>query len=316
MTKTTASLALLLGLLTPALSAETTAPAPNNGETQARANFSRTIVLRANDVRSIPDAPEGFDKPRENTPTGTVEVFSYYSSVTGKERQANVYLPPNYSQANKYPVIYLLHGIGGNKDEWIGMLHPDYILNNLYAESRAVPMILVMPNGRALPDDRVPEHIYSPEMVQGFANFEQDLLNCLIPAIEAKYSVSKDRTQRAIAGLSMGGGQTLNFGLSHPDTFASIGAFSSAPNTLPPEQLIPTPDEFRGKMKLIYLSCGNKDGLINFSQRTEAYLTQHDIAHVWNVDDHAHDAPEWANNFYHFAQMVFAEKTEPGAQKK
>jgi enterochelin esterase-like enzyme len=163
----------------------------------------------------------------------------------------------------------------------------------------------VLPNGRALADDRIPENPFAPEMVAGFARFERDLLEHLIPAVEAAYAVRRGRDDRAIAGLSMGGGQTLNFGLGHLDTFAWIGAFSAAPNTRPPEELVPVPAAVRDKIRLLYLSCGNQDGLINFSQRTHRYLRDHDLPHLWNVDDHGHDGETWGSNLFHFAQRIF-----------
>jgi enterochelin esterase-like enzyme len=97
----------------------------------------------------------------------------------------------------------------------------------------------------------------------------------------------------------------LNFGLAHLDRFAWIGAFSSAPNTKAPAALVPHPDAARKQLKLLWLSCGNKDGLISISQGVHAYLKANNVPHVWNVDDHAHDAAEWANNLYHFSQRVF-----------
>jgi enterochelin esterase-like enzyme len=278
------------------------------GETspeRARANFARSIELGPDDVRAFPDAPAGFDKPRPGTASGHLEVFSYDSSVTGTRREANVYLPPGYSTDRKYPGLYLLHGIGGNQYEWPGYIKAPVILDNLIAEGKAVPMIVVMPNGRALPDDRPPKEIYTPEHSAGFAKFERDLLDCLIPAIQAKYAVLADREHRALAGLSMGGGQSLNFGLGNLDTFAWVGGFSSAPNTKPPAELVADPPAARGKLKLLYLSCGNKDGLINISQGVRAYLKKHDIPHVWNVDDHGHDGTSWGSNLYHFAQKLF-----------
>jgi len=163
----------------------------------------------------------------------------------------------------------------------------------------------VMPNGRALPDDSPPKETYSPEHAAGFAKFERDLLDCLIPAVQAKYSVLADREHRALAGLSMGGGQSLNFGLGNLDTFAWVGGFSSAPNTKPPAELVPDPAAARGKLKLLYLSCGNKDGLINISQGVHAFLKKSDVPHVWNVDDHGHDGATWGSNLYHFAQKLF-----------
>lgn len=272
---------------------------------RARSNFARLIELGPDDVRAFPDAPEGFDKPRPGLDTGRLETFAYDSSVTGTRREAKVYLPPGYSADRKYPVLYLLHGIGGDQNEWSGSIHADTIIGNLIADGKAVPMIVVMPNGRALPDDRPPKEIYSPEHAAGFAKFERDLLDCLIPAVQAKYSASQDSGQRALAGLSMGGGQTLNFGLGHLDTFAWVAGFSSAPNTKPPAELLPDPSVARGKLKLLYLSCGNKDGLISISQGVHGYLKAHEVPHVWNVDDHGHDGSSWGSNLYHFSEKIF-----------
>ena len=273
----------------------------------ARANFGRPVALAADDVRAFPDAPDGFDKSATTGMAGRTEVFEYDSTVTGVKRKAVVYLPPNYSSDRKYPVLYLLHGIGGNEWEWSGYVHADAIVDNLIAAGKVTPMILVMPNGRALADDRVPapDKTFAPENAVGFGKFERDLLDCLIPSIQAKYSVSADREQRAIAGLSMGGGQSLNYGLGHLDTFAWVGGFSSAPNTKPSVELVPDPAAARKQLKLLYVSCGNKDGLINISQGVHVYLKQHDIPHIWNVDDHGHDASSWGSNLYQFAQRIF-----------
>ena len=274
---------------------------------RARANFGRPVVLAADDVRAFPDAPAGFDQSPTNGIAGRIEVFEYDSTVTGARRKAVVYLPPQYSPDKKYPVLYLLHGIAGNEWEWMGYVHADAVVDNLIIADKAVPMIIVMPNGRALADDRVPapDKIYSPENAGGFAKFERDLLDCLIPAIQAKYSASTNREQRALAGLSMGGGQSINCGLAHLDTFAWVGGFSAAPNRKPMDELIPSPDAVNKQLKLLYLSCGNKDGLISGSQSFHVYLKQHNIPHIWNVDDHTHDRETWASNLHHFAQRIF-----------
>ena len=289
--------------LGPAISAQDN-PEKTSPE-RARANFGRPVQLGPDDVRLFPEAPEGFDKPRPGAEPAHVEPFSYDSSVTGTRREASVYLPPGYSAERKYPVLYLLHGISGNQYEWSGYVHADPIINNLIIDGKATPMIVVMPNGRALPDDRPPAQIYSPENAAGFAKFERDLLDCLIPAIQAKYSTYTDREHRALAGLSMGGGQTINFGLAHLDTFAWLGGFSAAPNTKPLTELIPDPAAARKNLKLFYLSCGNKDGLISGSQGVHKFLKENDIPHIWNVDDHGHDGPTWSSNLYHFAQKLF-----------
>ncbi len=297
--------ALVLALSAMAASAQE--KAEEASPERARANFARPIELATDDVRAFPDAPAGFNQRREGVPAGRIELFEYDSSVTGTRRKANVYLPPGYSTGKKYPVLYLLHGIGGDETEWIRAATPDALLDNLIADGKATPMIVVMPNGRALADDRTPppDRIFAPENVAGFAAFERDLFDHVIPAIEAKYSVLTDRQHRGLAGLSMGGGQTFNFGLTHLDTFAWIGAFSAAPNTKPAAELVPDPAAARSRLALLYISCGNKDGLINISQGVHRYLKEHDVPHVWNVDDFGHDPSHWAGNLHHFAQRIF-----------
>ncbi len=304
MKTTTVRLTFLLLLVTATVAPAQEKPAEASPE-RARANFARPVVLAPDDVRLFPEAPADFKTARAGVPAGKLEPFEYDSGVTGTRRKALVYLPPGYSPERKYPVLYLLHGIGGDPTEWLHAASPNVVLDNLIADGKAVPMIIVLPNGRALPDDSPGKNVFAPEKVAGFVNFERDLLDFLIPAIQAKYSTFTDREHRALAGLSMGGGQTLNFGLAHIDTFAWLGAFSSAPNTKPPAELVPDPALVREKLKLLYLSCGNKDGLINFSQGVHVYLKEHGVPHLWNVDDHGHDGETWGSNLYHFTQRIF-----------
>ena len=264
------------------------------------------IVRSAEDRPAFPEPPWDWKSPSEDLPHGRLEKIAYESRVVGTRRWMHVYTPPGYATGtSSYPVLYLLHGIGGDETEWIRFATPDALLDNLIAADKAVPMIVVMPNGRAIADDRATGNMFAPEKVEGFARFERDLLDNLIPAIEKNYAALTDREHRALAGLSMGGGQTLNFGLGNLDRFAWIGAFSSAPNTRPPAELVPDPAAVKAKVKLLYLSCGNKDGLIRISQDVHAYLKQHDVPHVWNVDDEGHTPRTWASNLYHFAQRIF-----------
>ena len=114
----------------------------------------------------------------------------------------------------------------------------------------------------------------------------------------------------ALAGLSMGGGQSLNFGLGHLDTFAWVGGFSSAPNTKPPAELVPDARKSTDQLKLLFVSCGNKDGLIRISQGVHAYLKENDVPHIWHVDSHAHDFQHWKKGLFHFAQRIFREQSE------
>ena len=295
-------------------------------------------------------APAGFDARREGVPAGRVERVEFDSKVTGGKRPASVYLPPGYSADNQYPVLYLLHGIGGNETHWPGPGAAGAILDNLIADGKAVPMIVVMPNGRA---SNEPSTLFAggrgpgagpggaapggaaaggaPPGAQGaaatgaggapggpgglggaamaveftaYAAFERELIGDLIPFIEARYSVKADRTDRALAGLSMGGGQSLNFGLNNVDTFAWVGGFSSAPNTKPPAELVSDPAKAR-RLELLWVSCGNEDGLFNISANVHEQLAAQNVPHKWYIDAGAHTFPVWKNDLYHFSSLLF-----------
>src|SRR5687767_5081325 len=220
---------------------------------ERRRGTTRPIVLNPDDVPAFPEPPKGFDAKREGIPQGRLEMVTYESKSVGTTRKMQVYTPPGYSKDRKYPVLYLLHGIGGDETEWPRYAKPDVLLDNLIADGKATPMIVVMPNGRAQADDRARGNVM--QSAPAFAKFEDDLLKDVIPAIESRYSVKADREHRALAGLSMGGGQSLNFGLAHLDTFAWVGGFSSAPNTKAPAQLLPDPDQAKKQLKLLWLSC-------------------------------------------------------------
>jgi enterochelin esterase-like enzyme len=274
---------------------------------RARANFARPVVLAADDVRAFAPPPAGFADAHPGTAQGRAETFTYASVVTGTRRTANVWLPPGYDKSRRYPVLYLLHGIGGNQDEWRGYVRANDVLDNLAADGKVVPMIVVMPNGRALPDDRSPppDKVFTPENAAGFARFERDLLESLIPAVDAAYPTRADAGHRAIGGLSMGGGQALNFGLAHPDAFTWVAGFSPAPNTDEAAKLAGEAAQAKGRLKLLYLSCGNRDGLINVAQGVHRQLRALGVAHVWNVDGYGHDRDSWAENLYHYTQLLF-----------
>jgi len=259
----------------------------------------------ANSQTAIKRAPQGFDSLRSGIAHGIIDTIRYSSNTVGTTRTALIYTPPAYSTNKKYPVLYLLHGIGGDEKEWLNGGRPDVILDNLYSDNKIEPMIVVMPNGRAMKDDRAVGNMFDSAKVQAFANFENDLLNDLIPFIEKNYKVHKDREHRAIAGLSMGGGQSLNFGLLNLSKFAWIGGFSSAPNTKRPEELIPDPEGAKKKLKLLWISCGDKDNLMSFSERTHSYLQKNGVPHIFYVEPGAHDFKVWKNDLYVFSQLLF-----------
>jgi len=264
-----------------------------------------TLGYNANSQNMITPAPIGFDIIRESIPHGKIDTITYKSKTVGTNRRALIYTPPGYTVNKKYPVLYLLHGIGGDEKEWFNGGQPQVILDNLYAENKIVPMIVVMPNGRAMKDDRATGNIMATDKVQAFAAFEKDLLYDLIPFIEKNYPVIKDSEHRAIAGLSMGGGQSLNFGLGNLNKFAWVGGFSSAPNTKQPQELMPDPEVAKTKLKLLWISCGDKDGLMNFSKRTHDYMKANGVPHIFYVDHGYHDFKVWKNSLYMFSQLLF-----------
>ena len=251
------------------------------------------------------EGPKGFDQLKPAIAQGKIDTIAYTSKTVGTTRKALVYTTPGFSKDKKYPVLYLLHGIGGDEKEWLKGGTPQIILDNLFAEGKIKPMIVVLPNGRAMEDDRATGNIMAPDKVQAFATFERDLLDDLIPFIEKKYPTLTDREHRAIAGLSMGGGQSLNFGLGNLDKFAWVGGFSSAPNTKPPEVLVPNPEEAKKKLKLLWISCGDADKLISFSKRTHEYLLQNNVPHIYYIEPGGHDFKVWKNGLYMFSQFLF-----------
>ena len=253
---------------------------------------------------AIPPAPRGFDGRRDGIDRGKLETVEYDSKTVGIKRKAQVYTPPGYSKDRKYPVLYLLHGIGGDEHEWTRGGRANVILDNLYADKKAVPMIVVIPNGRTAKDVRARDPI--PRQSPAFAAFEKDLLNDLIPFIEKNYSVKANREARALAGLSMGGGQSLNFGLGHLEAFAWVGGFSSAPNTRRPAALIKDHAAAAKKLRLLYVACGDRDRLSGISQGVHRMLEENKVPHVYRViPGGGHDFRVWKDDLYNFAQLLF-----------
>ena len=250
------------------------------------------------------EAPQGFDQEREGIAKGTVQLIEYQSESVGTTRKANVYLPPKYDAKKKYSVLYLLHGIGGDENEWYkdgGV--PHIIMDNLYADGKVADMIVVMPNGRAQKDDSRAGGFGS---FRAFGDFDKDLIGSLIPYIEKNFSVYTDKDHRAIAGLSMGGGQSLNFGLGHMDVFAYVGGFSSAPNTQRAAQLIPDVEKVKKENKLLWMVCGGADGLMNNSAQLKAFCDEKGIpCTLINYPQGQHNFVVWKYGLYNFAQLIF-----------
>ncbi len=287
--------------------------------------------------------------------------MEYDSNSVGDARKMTVYLPAGYSKDTKYPVLYLLHGAGDNEGGWTRTGSANVILDNLLADKKIVPMIVVMPNGspqgprpgtvlagtimkRADADKdgvvsreeflAAAESLYKDldtgkldekQLAAGLnrlmpapgpqggrqrgmgdfiSGFENDLLKDVIPYVESHYPVLADREHRAIAGLSMGGGQALTIGLRHLDLFAYIGGFSSAifGNT---GTLASAPASAGKPIRLLWLSCGDEDRLMDASKSFHTSLEQKNVSHLWHVDSGAHTWPVWKNDLYLLSQRLF-----------
>jgi len=288
----------------------------SNSYSKEKNELHKTITAASDDSSEFPPPPPGYDTYRSNIAHGTITTATYHSTTVGVNRQTLVYTPPGYSEDKKYNVLYLLHGIGGDEREWYNNGKPHVILDNLYADQKLEPMIVVLPNGRAMPNDDPVGDIFDPVKVKAFETFEFDLMNDLIPFIDSNYSVMTGKENRAIAGLSMGGGQSLNFGLAHLDTFAWVGAFSAAPNTKAPAVLFPNPSATADSLSQLWISCGTNDGLLFISQQTHDYLEQHNVPHIYNlVEGAGHDWTVWKYGLYHFSQLIF-KQTSTAVEKK
>ena len=264
---------------------------------------SVAVQIKDDAQPSAEEPPAGFDVRREELPRGRMQIVDYESLSLGSTRRAVIYTPPNYQPDQTYPVLYLLHGIGDTEMGWWRKGDVDIILDNLIADKLIEPLIVVMPNGRAGRTTTVD----SPRSAQftAFAAFEDDLLQDLVPYVDQHYAVKADRNQRALAGLSMGGGQSLNFGLGHLDVFSWIGAFSPAPNAKAVSELIPQPARTIEKLNLLWLSCGDSDRLMNISKSFHEGLEIRNVPHVWHVNVGGHTWPVWKRDLYFFIQRIF-----------
>jgi enterochelin esterase family protein len=254
---------------------------------------------------------------------GNVEHVWYYSAENGMTRRMYVYTPAGYDRNNKnvkYPVLYLLHGGGGDEDAWSTLGRTCQILDNLIAQGKAKPMIVVMPNGNpnqyAAQTLGIPVKTDVKQYASGFDNYSS-LVADILPYIEKNYPVIKNRKGRAVAGLSMGGGQSFYIAFRNVDVFANVGIFSSgligasaiggAP--FDAEQHFPgmytNPAKYN-KFDVIYLACGEQDnridGMLDFKQKLndKGYKGV-----VWEQYPGAHEWKVWRRNLSSFVQLIF-----------
>ncbi len=268
-----------------------------------------SAAVRAQPPATLPAAPSGFDARRDGIAQGKVETVEYDSKSVGAKRKMVIYTPPGYSKESKYPVLYLLHGAGDDETGWTKKGSAAAILDNLYAAKKIAPMIVVMPNGfarrAAAPGGAAPRQRARGRGRRDNGAFEDDLLKDVIPFVESHYPVQADREHRAVAGLSMGGGQALGIGLKHLDEFAWVGGFSSA---LFGNRGNLVSDDAAKKLRLVWLSCGDQDRLMDASKSLRSTLEEKKVPHVWHVDSGGHEWPVWKNDLYLLSQMLFQDK--------
>ena len=260
---------------------------------------------RPNLIESVVEVPGAAPRFYEVKPVphGTVSMRYYASKATGGTRRAFIYTPPNYERSTaRLPVLYLLHGADGDETVWTQFGRANLILDNLIAEKKAAPMVVVMPFGYAYP-----WHAGATPDKQR-ADFEKDLTEDLIPFVQSNYRVSTDREHRALAGLSMGGGLTLSIGPRHLDLFSRLAVFSSGAGQNPERTLAVAGKNAKAineKLKLFWIGVGTEDGAMAGAQRTSEYLTSVGIKHTYKTTPGAHTWIVWRKYLNDVAPLIF-----------
>jgi len=242
-------------------------------------------------------------------PHGTVHRHVIPSQVRHGEVAVQVYTPPGFDPkaAATYPVLYLLHGFGDEETAWLAVGRANFIADSLIALKRIGPAIIVMTNGHPVP---IPFGVrYEDYGSRNAAAMEQELLHEVIPFIETNYPAKREAGSRAIVGLSMGGGQSLGIGLSHPDLFGWVGGFSSGVPTDNLDQrfaaLLGTAQKPPVIPRLIWVGVGKGDFLLDQNQKFHGWLEEKKVAHEWHLTEGAHEWPVWRDYLEEFLQKIF-----------
>jgi enterochelin esterase family protein len=253
----------------------------------------------------VPDPTLDFYQLKD-VPHGDVRICNYFSRTANSPRRVLVYTPPDYDQLTdrRFPVMYLQHGAGESERAWTEQGKANNILDNLIAAGIAEPMLVVMENGYATsPDQPAATSRGQPD------RFSDLVVNDLIPFIDGKFRTIADRQQRAIAGLSMGGGQAMRTGLMHLDKFSWIGAFSGAIRDFDLETsyggALRNATEANRKIRLLWIGCGTEDRLIQPGREIHESLGKHKVEHVWFEGPGAHEWQVWRKHLYDFAPRLF-----------
>jgi enterochelin esterase-like enzyme len=270
---------------------------PRNPNRSESLNFAASLIavpgLEFEDVKDIPH--------------GAVQTIWYKSTALRRTRRMHIYTPPGYEKDRKnYPVFYLLHGAGDSDDSWTSVGHAGFILDNLIAAGQAVPMIVVMPAGHTTSIFR-----FGDPRSLDVSDFEKDFTQDVMPYVEGNYRVIADRGHRAIAGLSMGGLQTLNLSMANPNMFAYIGVFSSGwfAGTLEKSETTYAAGlndaKARDGLKLLWFATGKDDFVMEPSKATVALLKRHGFNPEFHETDGAHTWMNWRAYLHEFAPRLF-----------
>ena len=240
----------------------------------------------------------------KDVPHGIVHLHSYFSPSLKRLRRVRVYTPPGYEKTpnRRYPALYLFHGTGDTEATWTEFGRANFILDNLIADGKAEPMLLVMPDGHADLQDE------EGDQIENFTKFGADVIGSVIPLVDSSYRTIAAPAGRAINGLSLGGMQTLEIGINHPDLFAYVGGMSA---------YVPHPEEWIAKglknenlndeLKLLWLSIGKDDYLLKDAEHFRAVLQKHGIHLQWTLTDGSHEWTVWRKYLSDFVPLVFRE---------
>jgi enterochelin esterase-like enzyme len=262
-----------------------------------------------------PTPPPAYLQVRSNIAHGTVESVPYKSKSLGTDRKMIVYTPPGYAEStSRYPVLYLLHGAGNDETAWTQRGSAHVILDNLIADGKLKPLVVVMPFGLAMPRAAGARGDGAENKMQR-EGFQKDFLDDLVPLVESKYRLYGDREHRAIGGFSLGAAQALAIGLTHLELFSRIAAFSPAmgasnnPATggVDFDMVLADAARINSQTKFLWISSGTEDTLFNSIRDFSTQLSNHKIEHLFRVTGGAHTFPVWQRNLNEVAPMIFPE---------
>lgn len=269
------------------------------------------VKLRQRTSASLVEVPAAAPLPWDlrDVPHGVLVTEWQKSAVLNRTERIVIYLPPGYEKGSRrYPVLYLVHGSGDVPESWTNAGNGNLILDNLIADQKARPMIVVMPAGHAVP--------YGARGGAGGSNtqlFDEYLTREVIPFVDGKYRTAAGAKTRALAGLSMGGGHTINVGFTHPGLFSALGIFSPAiPQNFTEtyKAALADPASTNAKLPLIWISCGDQDTTVQYPRvkQFSGMLEQHGIHESFHTYSGAHTWPVWRNSLADFVPLLFPGK--------